>query len=248
MEDVAGAGGVDDRDLEGGGVEKAVAVPGEDAVFAQGGGGEGAAEARLHLEEGLFEVRLGHEAAGKVTAGDEEVDIAEKIFDAGIELVEVGDDRDAGGAGPGRGDRGGGGVVAIDVESAGGNDPVAVEIGGLQDEAIVAPAEDGAFAAAIDEDDGLSAGAAGNGEDARFDAGMGEGVAMDGGGVVFAEFTDVAGLQTPALAGDDGGGHLAAGKNADVAELDLGAADGEVDDGDDCVCGVEANADEIDHG
>ncbi len=56
------------------------------------------------------------------------------------------------------GEGGGGGVVAVDVEGAGVDDPVAVEIGGLEDEAFVAAAEDGAFAFGVDEDEGLGAG------------------------------------------------------------------------------------------
>ena len=35
-------------------------------------------------------------------------------LDAGVDLIEVGDDGDAGGAGPLRGMEGGGGVVAVD--------------------------------------------------------------------------------------------------------------------------------------
>ena len=215
-----------DGDAEGGGVEELVAVEGEDAVGAEGGGGEAAVVAAVHLAEGLFEVGLGGEAGGKVAADDEVVDVGEEGFDVGVEFVEVGDDGDVGFAGPGGGEDGGFGVVAVDVEGAGVGDPFAMEIGGVEDEALVAAAEDGALALGVDEDEGLGAGDAGDGDDAGFDAGVGEGFAMEGGGEVVAEFADVAGAETPVLAGDDGGGDLSAGESADGGVFGLGAAGG----------------------
>ncbi len=65
VEDVAGSGGVDDGDAIGGAEVEMAAVPGEDAVFAEGGGGDGAAEAAFHGAEGLLEVAFAGEAAGK---------------------------------------------------------------------------------------------------------------------------------------------------------------------------------------
>ncbi len=174
VEDVASAGGVDDGDAEGGGVEELFAVEGEDALFAEGGGGESAVVAALHFSERLFEAGLGGEAGGKVAGDDEVVDVGEEGFDVGVELVEVGDDGDAGFAGPGGGEDGGFGVVAVDVEGAGVDDPFAVEVGGVEGETFVAADEDGAFALGVDEDDGLSAGGAGDGDDAGFDAGGGQ--------------------------------------------------------------------------
>ena len=52
VEDVAGAGGVGDGDAVGGAWMELLAVPGEDAFFAEGGGGDGAAVAALHEAEG----------------------------------------------------------------------------------------------------------------------------------------------------------------------------------------------------
>ncbi len=158
----------------------------------------------------------------------------------------------AGFAGPAGGEGGGGGVVAVDVEGAGVDDPVALEVGGLEDEAFVAAAEDGALAFGVDEDEGLGARGAGDGDDAGVDTGIGagvvEGFAMEGGGEVVAELADVAGLHAPVLAGDDGGGDLSAGKGADGGVLGLGAAGGELGEGDDGVGGVEAYSDEVDLG
>jgi hypothetical protein len=69
--------------------------------------------------------------------------------------------------------------------------------------------------------------------------------AMERGGVVVADFADVAGAQAPLLAGDHGGGDLAAGQNLGGAEFDFGATGGIVGDGDESVGGVEADADDV---
>ena len=161
----------------------------------------------------LFEIGLASEASGEVAADDEVVDVFDEVFDAGIDFVEVGDDGDACGAGPACGEGGGGGFVAIDVKGAGVDDPVAIEIGGLEEEALVAAAEDGALAAAINEDEGLRAGGIRDGDEAGVDAGADECAAMQRGGIVVAELADIAGGQAPCLAGDDGCGDLAAGQD-----------------------------------
>ena len=132
------------------------------------------------------------------------------------------------------------------MEGAGVDDPVAVEVGGVEGEALVAAAEDGALAFGVDEDEGLGAGCAGDGDDAGFDTGVGEGFAMEGGGEVVAEFADVAGAEAPVLAGDDGGGDLSAGEGADGGVFGLGAAGGVGGERDDGVGGVEADADKVD--
>jgi hypothetical protein len=184
VEDIAGSGGVGDRDTVGGGVVEVLAVPGEDAVGAEGSGGEAAAVAALHEFEGALEDGLVHETRGEIAADDEVIDILKEVVDAGVGLVEVGDDGDGGGAGPACGLDGGGGVVAVDVEGAGVDDPVALEVFGLEDEAVIAAAKDGAFAVGVDEDEGLGAGAAGDGGDVRFDTGAGEGLVVERGSAV----------------------------------------------------------------
>ncbi len=91
----------------------------------------------------------------------------------------------------------------------------------------------------------LKAGCAGDSDDLCVDARVGEGVAMKAGSVVFAELADVAGAEAPGLAGDDGGGGLAAGQKRPGGILDLGAALGEGGKRDEGVGGVEPDADEI---
>jgi len=108
--------------------------------------------------------------------------------------------------------------------------------------------EDGAFAGVVDEDEGLLAGAAGSGEEVGFDAGASEFGAVERGGVVIADFADVTRAQAPVLAGDHGGGNLAAEQNLRGTKFDFGAAGRIVGDGDEGVGGVEADADDVEFG
>jgi len=94
----------------------------------------------------------------------------------------------------------------------------------------------------------LLAGAAGGGEEMGFDAPAVELGAMELGGVVVPDFADVTGAQTPVLAGNHGGGDLAAEQNLRGAKFDFGAAGRIVGDGDEGVGGVEADADDVEFG
>ena len=156
VEDVAGAGGVDDGDAVGWAMEELVAVPGEDAVLAEGCGGEPAAEAALHAMECGLEVLVGHEAAGEVARDDEVVDVVDQLFDAGVELVEVGDDGDAGLAGPAAARV----AAAVSRPSRCRARAEVIQLRrqffGLQDHGLVALAEDGALAF-VDHDEILQA-------------------------------------------------------------------------------------------
>jgi hypothetical protein len=248
VEGVSGAGSVLDGYMEGGGVVEGGSVIGQDALRAEGGGGEAATVAGLHEADGLVEIGLVHEARGEIATDNEVVDLFEQSFDAGVDLVQVGDDRHAGLAGPGGGEGGGGDVISIDVKCAGVDDPFTLEVVGVQVKALVLTPEDGSFADGIDQDEGLAGGAVGDGDDADLDAGVREGFAMEGGGDVIAEGADVASLEAPLLAGDDCGGDLPAGEDAGGTVLDLGAGLGEVGEGDDGVGGVEPNSDQVDLG
>ena len=246
MEEVAGAGGVHGVHVKRGGVMELRAVPGEDAVGAECGGGEAAVEAAMDRGERAMQVVGCGELAGDVAAGDEIVHVREKGFDAGIEFVEVGDDGNAGGSRPRGGLRGGGGVVAVEMKCAGVDDPVALKLFGAEREAVVAPPEDGALAGVVNKNEGLLAGAVGRGEEVRFDAEAGEFGGVERGGAVSADFADVARAESPLLAGGDGGGGLSAGENGGGANFDFVAARGIVRDGNQRVGGVEADADEVD--
>lgn len=203
---------------------KLLAVPREYAFFSQCGGYETASVAMLNLLQRLFEIGLGHETAGEVSADDEVVDVFDEFFDARIEFIEIGDDWDAGGASP-RGCKScGGGVVAIDVKCPSIHDPFLGEIGRLKDEALVASAEDGSFAACVDEDQGLRARGAWDRDELSFNACMSEGFAVERGGRVIAEFPHVSGAHSPALTGDDCGCDLSPWQHGRSTVLDFGTA------------------------
>ena len=117
---------------------------------------------------------------------------------------------------------------------------------GLEEEALVAAAEDGSFAAFVDDDEGLRAGGVGNGDEAGVYAGAFEFALMEATGIVFADFADVTSVESPGLAGDDGGSGLAAGHDAGVGELGFGSSGGEMGEGDEGVDCVQSDADEVD--
>ena len=73
--------------------------------------------------KGLFKVALAGEARGKVAADDKIVDIVNQVSDAGIELVEIGNDGDAGGACPARGHCGCGGFKSVHMQGTRIHDP-----------------------------------------------------------------------------------------------------------------------------
>src|SRR6266478_6625728 len=82
----------------------------------------------------------------------------------------------------------------------------------------------------------------------RFDAEAGELGAVQGGGKVVTDFADVTRAKSPGLAGDHGGGDLAARENVGGAEFDLGAGRRIVMDRNERVGGVEADTDDVDFG
>jgi len=80
----------------------------------------------------------------------------------------------------------------------------------------------------------------------RFDAEARELGAVQGSGEIVADFADVAGAQSPGLAGDHGGGDLASGQDIGGAKFDFGAGGRIVVDGDERVGGIEADTDDVD--
>ena len=115
VEDVAGAGGVDGIDAKCWGVVELRAVVGEDAFWAESSGGETGAVTGAYGGKRFAQIGFAGDAAGDVAAGDKVIDQREQSVDAGVELVEIGDDGDACGACPSGGDSCCGSVVAVEV-------------------------------------------------------------------------------------------------------------------------------------
>lgn len=246
MEQVAGSGGVHGVNLKGRRVVKLRAVPREHAVGAERGGREAADETFVHGRERFLQIIRRRELARNVAAGDEVIHVGQKRFDARIQLVEVGDDRNAGGARPSRGLGGGCRVVAVKMKRARSGDPVALKLFGAEREAMVTPPKHGALAGVVNKNERLLARAFGGSEKMRLDAEARKFRGVERGRAVSADLADVARAESPLLACDDGGGGLPAGQNRGRTNFDFGAARGIVRDGDQRVGGVEAHADEVD--
>lgn len=224
------------------------AVPGEDAFVSQGGCCERAAIAVAQPGERFAQIGFGEKATGDVAAGNEVVYVGEQSFHAGVEFIEVRDNRDTRAAGPGCGGCRRGGVMSIYVQGAGVADPVALEFFWAERQALIALPKNGALSGVIDEDESLLAWAAWRDEEMGFDTKTGKFGTMERGGVVVAEFPNVAGAESPGLAGHYGGRDLSAGEDIGGMKFDLGARSGEARQGDQCVGGVEADADQVDFG
>jgi hypothetical protein len=137
--------------------------------------------------------------------------------------------------------------VTIEEKSTGARDPLAAQLGGVEGEASVAAPENGALAGGpVNKDVGELACAIGDGEEMGFDAGASELGALVFGGRVGADFADVAGAESPGLAGHEGAGHLAARKEMGGEDFHFGVEGREAGQANEGVCGVEADAGDID--
>ena len=137
-----------------------LSVPNQDAVRAKSGGGETATEASVDGGQGFLQIIAGGELAWYVSAGNQVIDVFQESFHAGVEFIEVSDNRNVRRPRPSGGLRCRGGVVAVDVKSAGIDDPVALKLLGTKREAVVASPKDSALAGVVDEDERLLAGTA----------------------------------------------------------------------------------------
>ena len=224
---------------------EALTIPRNHAVGAERGRGDRAAEALHGGAKSLFEIAFAGETCGEVAADDQVVNVRNQVFNAGIYFIEIGDDGNAGRAGPGSGLGCCCSFKSVDMQGPRIHDPGAIEVGGLEQEALIATAENGAFAAVIDEDERLRTGGIGHGDQARIHAGAGKLFAMETGPVVVAELADVARGEAPGLAGDHGGGGLAAGQDAGVGVLSFGAAGREMSERDERIDCVETHAHQV---
>lgn len=248
VENVSSAGGVNGLDAKRSGVMELLPVPGQNPLFAECRGGEAGAESFFQGREGLPQIRFSCQAARNVPAGNEKIDVDQQCFDPGVKIVHIGDDGYSGRARPGSCGSRGGGIVSIDVKSAGIQDPLFVQFFRAQGEAVVAFPKDGALAEVVHKNKGLLAGTAGRGEEMRFDAQARKFRAVKSGGAVVTDLADVARAQSPLLARHHGSGDLPARQDFRGAKFDFGAARGIVSDGNERIRGVQAHADDIELG
>lgn len=248
VKNVAGTGSVYGLDAKGGRVVEMLAIPSERTILTQRSASEAAAEAAADLGQRFLQIAVARQFGGDVSAGYEVIDVIEERFDTWIEFVEVRNDRNARSTCPGGGLGGSCGVVAIDMKSAGVENPIALELFRAEGEAAVALPENGTLAGVVHEDERLLAGTRRGGEKVRLDAEASKFGAMECSPGVIANLADIARSEPPLLAGDDGSGDLAARQNRCGANFDFGAARWKMTNGNERVDGVETDADEIDFG
>jgi hypothetical protein len=196
----------------------------------------------------VAQVLVARQASRNITAGDEVIDFLQQCFYTRVEVVEVGDYRDAGIAGPSCRDRGGGCIVAIHVERSGVDDPFAVEFFRPQGQSIVALPQDGTLSSVVDQDNCLLAGASRGGDEMGLDAETIKLGAVNGAGCVVTNLTHIASPQTPLLTGGDGGCDLSAREEIGGAKFDFGSVRGMVRKTNQHVGSIQSDTDQVNLG
>ncbi len=118
----------------------------------------------------------------------------------------------------------------------------------MQGQSVVTLPEDGALSGVVDQDDCLLAGASRDGDEMGLDAEPIELRPVNRGGAVVADLADVAGAQTPLLAGGDGGCDLSARKDLGGTEFDFGSQRGIVGKTNQHVGSIQSDTDQVNFG
>ncbi len=141
------------------------------------------------------------------------------------------------------------GVVPVNEQCPGRDDPVLPKVARKQSEARIAFPQDGSLAgAAIHENIRKLAQAIWNADETGLDVMPLKFPGLQDGGWVVAHGADVARRQSPATASDQGAGDLAAGKDVCGTKLDLRVKCREARKIDNRVGGVDAHAGDVDDG
>ena len=137
--------------------------------------------------------------------------------------------------------------MAVDVKQAGAGDHVVGNLLGPHREAIVAPPQDGTLAGGTVDDDvgGLVGTAPADHHVIEVDAGVLEAFELDAAAEVVADRADVLGAQAEAGAGDEGAGHLAAGREVLFLERHLAGIGRKVRHDEKGIGGVEAHSNDV---
>ena len=219
---VTGAGGVGDADFVGGRIPEAVAIPGEGAVDPKRCANGAAAVSSFEERKGFEEIALSGSGAGQIPGDDRIIDEGEQLGELRSPVIEIGDDGDILRAGPGCCFTGGYWIVAVNVQKTCGGHPSFLEKRGGDGEAGVAAPNDRAFAGlSFYENEGHLTERFGCAREMEGDAFAPKIATMEFGHVIVADAADVMSAQSPALAGDDRGGDLAAEHDLRVESFDL---------------------------
>ena len=143
-------------------------IPRQNTVMAQSRGAQAALEAAVHEAQRHFQIGFPGKATRHVPAHDEVIDVLQQVFDAGVKLIEIGNDRDAGSAGPDRCLRRSLCIVSIDVQCARLGDPCGLQMRSFQGNALISAAQYRTLATAVDQDERLRAGCFWHGDEMGF--------------------------------------------------------------------------------
>src|SRR5579864_699938 len=118
-------------------------------------------------------------------------------------MIEIGYNRDAGGAGPGSGNARGCGIVPIDVQKPRGGDPPSLEKSWRHGQPRVTPPGDGALSGTgVNQDEGHLAQRSRRLHEIAMDTGAAEFASMQVRGVVVSDGPDVVAAEAPSPAGN----------------------------------------------
>lgn len=246
MEDISSACCVNDRDAKSGYVVELNAVPGQNAILTERGGGKSMTKAALHGLKRLSQRGGSCEALGKIAADDSVIGEGKQIVEIGVNLVEVGDDRDTCRARPLRGLNGRGSVVAIQMQKTSAGNPFAAQLTGMKVLARIAMPQHGALTVLVQQDNALPAVAIRHGGAMGFDAKASKFRPMKSGSGVIAKFANVARGQRPRGARGNGRRYLSSGKSGKAGKLKFGSGDRKMRKRNHGIDGIKAEADNID--
>jgi len=198
--------------------------------------------------QGHFQIGFVHEAGGNIPAHDEIVNVLQKLLKTRIQLVQIGDHGYAGSTCPTSGDGRGLSVVAIHVKGSRIHDPLAIQMGRLQGDPLIAPAKHGPLAPAVDQYERLGARSSVNGDDLGFYARTGERFLMQSRrGVVAQNFQHI---ESTCPSADKPPLRSLPGPRQHVGRMifNFGTACGVICEGDEGVGRVQAHTDKVNLG
>ena len=140
-ENISGSSRIDRWNTIRGDAIKLLSIPRDHAILSQRCRRQARSIAALHLTQRFLQIGLVHKPACKIPVHDQIVDVLEKIFNSLIKVVEVGDYRYAGSAGPAGRNGCRGRIVTVDEKGSRVYDPFAIEVARLKDKALIPPVE-----------------------------------------------------------------------------------------------------------
>jgi len=222
VKEVACARGVGDADFVGGRIPESPAIPSKSAVNPERRTDSSAAVGSFEKRKSFEKIPFAGSGAGQVPGCNRIIDEGEQSGELRGPVVEIGNHGDIFCAGPGGRFAGGSRIVAINIEEARGVNPTSLEKGRRYGEARIAAPDDSALTGLrLHENEGHLTQRFGRAGEMEGDAFTPKVAAVEFRQVVVAHTADVMSAEPPTLAGNNGGGDLAAEHNLRVESFDL---------------------------